>query len=85
MIKKTIVLFALVFGSITSLVLIAHGLRPINGLGGITSTDKIAVWAVTVILYIYYLSLEERPQLVPSMLAIVQENNWAQDKPAVTF
>ena len=85
MIKKTIVLFALVFGSITSLVLIAHGLRPINGLGGITSTDKIAVWAVTVVLLIYYLSLEERPQLAPSMLAIEKENNRAQDKPAVTF
>lgn len=83
--KKTAVTFALVFGSITSILLIFQSFRPIEGLENITITDRIAVWSVTVILLIYYLSLGSKPQLVPSMLTIEKENSKDKDKPNVSF
>ena len=83
--KKTLILFAMVFGLITSLLLIIQIFRPIEGLENITKTDRIAVWSITVILLIYYLNLNSKPQLVPSILTIDKDSGRDKDKPSVSF
>ncbi|MDR7870394.1 MAG: AAA family ATPase [Tissierellaceae bacterium] len=83
--KKTIVLFALVFGTITSLLLLVHIFRPVEGLESITRIDRITIWSVTVILLIYYMNLNSKPQLVPSILSIEKENSRDKDKSGVSF
>lgn len=83
--KKTIILFALVFGMITSLILIVHVFRPIQGLEEIKRADRVAVWSITVILLIYCLRMNLKPQLVPSILTIERENSKEKDKPHVSF
>lgn len=83
--KNTIVLFALVFGTITSLLLIVQSFIPIEGLESITITDRIAVWVVTIILFIYYMSLNSKPQLVPSTISIEKDNSRDKAKPGVSF
>lgn len=83
--KKTLILFALVFLTITSLLLIVQIYRPIEGLEGISKTDRIAVWSMTVILLIYYIRQNSKPQLVPSILTIERDNSRDKDKPSVSF
>lgn len=83
--KKTFIRFALVFSLITSLLLTVNIIKPLEGLESITRNDRIAVWAVTGILFIYYLSLDSKPQLVPSILSVEKENSSERDKPQVSF
>lgn len=83
--KNTIVLFFLVFSTITSILLLINCFWPIAGLEYITRTDRLAVWAITAILFIYYRSLNPKPQLAPSMLAVEKDNGKAKDKPDVSF
>lgn len=47
--------------------------------------DKILVIALTTILYFYYRSLDEGPQLMPSILSIESHNQKERDKPDVSF
>lgn len=47
--------------------------------------DKILVIALTTILYFYYRSLDEGPQLMPSILSIEGHSQKDRDKPDVSF
>ncbi len=47
--------------------------------------DKILVIVLTTILFYYYRSLDEGPQLMPSLLSIENHNQKERDKPDISF
>lgn len=83
--KKRIILFFLLLGLIASTLLIYHGFWPVEGLETIKRSDKLAVWSVTILLLVYYIRMDIKPQLVPSILTIEKENNSGKDKPDISF
>lgn len=82
--KRKVVFLFMLIGLISSALLILSIFVPsMNvdvGLG-----DKILVIALTTILYFYYRSLDEGPQLMPSILSIESHNQKERDKPDVSF
>lgn len=83
--KKEKIIFSLfVTGVIASSLLFISSLFPAIklkvGLG-----DRLLILALTVILYIYYRSLKEKAQLMPSILSIERDNQKDRDKPDVSF
>lgn len=83
--KKRIVLFFLLLGLIASTLLLYQRFWPVEGLENIKKSDRLAVWAITIALLIYYVNIDVKPQLVPSMLTIDKDNNSGKDKPDVSF
>ena len=47
--------------------------------------DRLLVMAITIALLIYYFSIEEKPQLMPSILATEKDTTREKDKSNVTF
>lgn len=83
--KKNVILFFLVLGIIASTMLIFQYFLSIEGLENITARDRATVWIITTILFIYYINIEAKPQLVPSILAIEKESDRNKDKPNISF
>lgn len=83
--KKKLVFFFLVFGIIISIALLFKDFLFIENLGNFRRIDKILIWSVTTILLVYYLKIDSKPQLVPSVLSMEKETNKKKDKPDVFF
>lgn len=83
--KRKIAFFFLVFGIIMSIALLFQDLLFIETLESFRTIDKILVWAITIILLVYYMNMESKPQLVPSILAVEKESNKEKDKPNILF
>lgn len=83
--KKKIIFFFLVFGVIMSLTLLFEDFLPIEGLNTFKMIDKMLVWAVTIILLIYYLNVEVKPQLVPSIMAADKDSSKEKYRPNIFF
>ena len=82
--KKKVVFFFLMIGIFSSAILILDWFFPsipIDFMFG----DKLLVMSITVVLLIYYLSIDEKPQLMPSILTTEKDNSKDRDKPDVTF
>lgn len=82
--KKIISLF-LMLGVIASSLVILQYFVPIKDLETITMRDRIAVFSVTIILFLLNKSYKSKPQLVPSILATEKENDRNKDRPDVSF
>lgn len=82
--KRNIVFLFLLIGLISSVLLILSIFVPSKNVD-VGFGDKILVIALTTILYFYYRSLDEGPQLMPSILSIESHNQKERDKPDVSF
>lgn len=82
--KKKIALLFLVIGAISSIILILSGFFPSMKMD-IKFGDKLLVFALTIVVLIYYLSIMDRPQLMPSILTMEKDTQKERDKPEVSF
>ena len=83
--KKKLIFFFLVLGIIASIVLILSSFFPSMKVEQFRLGDKLLVFALTVCLLIYYLSLNEKAQLMPSLMATEKDITKEKDKPNVNF
>lgn len=83
--RKKALFFLLVFGIIASLLLVSQQFVVINGLDKIRTSNKVLIWSLTIVLLIYFLTMNKKPQLVPSLLMSEKETKSKKDKPDVTF
>ena len=83
--KKKLIFFFLVLGIIASIVLILSSFFPSMKIEQFRFGDKLLVFALTICLLIYYLSLNEKAQLMPSLMATEKDITKDKDKPNVNF
>jgi len=82
--KKTIFFF-LVLGILTSTVLVLGWFFPSIKFDHFTVGDKILVFSITAVLFVYYTRFEDKPQLVPSLLTTEKDSSKERDKSNATF
>src|SRR5690606_35782426 len=83
--KKKVIFFFLVLGIISSTVMVLSCFIPSIETEGFRFIDKLLVIAITISLLIYYYSIKEKPQLMPSILSSEKETSKEKDKPNVSF
>lgn len=83
--KKRAVLFFVILGIIISTILVLSWFIPSMITGTLKLGDRLLVMAITIALLIYYFSIEEKPQLMPSILATEKDTTREKDKSNVTF
>ena len=83
--RKKFVFYVLVMSTIGSLTLLLSLFIPIPYLESIKTGDKFLAVGLTIALMIYYLSINEKPQLMPSILSSEKDMEKTRDKPNVTF
>ena len=83
--NKKIILFFLVAGIISSTILILSWFFPSIKVENFRLGDKLLVFSITMVLLIYYLSMNDKPQLMPSILTIEKDTSKDRDKPNVSF
>lgn len=75
----------LIFGIIVSLFLVYQLAFNMRANNKIKLGDSIAIWAVTVCLFIYYRQIDSSPQLMPSILMQEKDSSRERDRPDVSF
>jgi cell division protease FtsH len=83
--KKKIIFLILIIGLIASTILIYDKYYPSPSLSKINTADRITVWTITIILLLYYIRSNSKPQLVPSVLTNEKETSREKDKSNVSF
>jgi len=83
--KKKIIFLFLVLGLIASSILIYDGFFPTASFSTFRIRDRLAVWVITLILFILYIKTDTNPQLVPSVLSIEKDSGREKDKSDVSF
>lgn len=83
--KKNITFFLLILGIIASTLLIFNQIFPISDLNSFKLGDKLLVFSITIVLLIYYIKLNDKPQLMPSLLTTEKDTSKDKDKPNVSF
>ena len=83
--KKKLFSLILIIGIITSSIFIYDIFYPSPSLGKIKIVDKLAIWTITLVLLVYSLKSNNKPQLMPSVLTNEKESNRDRDKPNVSF
>jgi cell division protease FtsH len=83
--KKKILFLFLILGLMSSAILMYDKYFPSQSLAVFRTGDRITVWVITIILFIYYITTETKPQLVPSVLSSEKETGRDKDKPDVSF
>ncbi|WFA09886.1 AAA family ATPase [Tissierella sp. Yu-01] len=83
--KKKVIFFFLILGIISSTILILSWFIPSIETEGFRFGDKLLVIAITISLLIYYYSIKEKPQLMPSILSSEKDTSKEKDKPNVSF
>lgn len=83
--KKKIIFLFLVLGLIASFLLIYDGFFPTKSFSSFRIGDRLAVWVITLVLFILYSKTDTKPQLVPSVLSIEKDTGRDKDKSDVSF
>lgn len=83
--KNKIILFFLILGIIASSLLIYDMFVPGKSLSSFRLLDRIAVWSVTLILLVFSIMMNSKPQLVPSVMSIEKDTTKNKDKSDVSF
>lgn len=83
--KKNVVLFFGILGAIASTLLVLSLFIPSMDVGEFGIGDILLVISITVALLIYYFSIEDKPQLMPSLLTSDKDSAREKNKPNVTF
>ncbi|WP_353092525.1 ATP-dependent zinc metalloprotease FtsH [Tissierella praeacuta] len=83
--KKRIIFLFLVLGLIASSILIYDGFFPTASFSSFRIRDRLAVWGITLVLFILYIKTDTNPQLVPSVLSIEKDSGREKDKSDVSF
>lgn len=83
--KKKIIFLFLVLGLIASFILIYDSFFPTSSFSSFKVGDRLAVWVITLILFILYSKTDTKPQLVPSVLSIEKDTGRERDKSDVSF
>ena len=83
--KKRLFLLILIVSIITSSIFVYDMFLPSTSLEKVKIVDRLAIWMLTLVLFIYYLKSKDKPQLMPSVLTNEKENNKDRDKPSISF
>lgn len=83
--KNKLILFCLLIGIIASCLLIYDMFLPKGNFSSFRLGDRIAVWSVTLILLALLLTMNSKPQLVPSIMSLEKDTPKNQDKSDVSF
>ena len=83
--KKRLFLLILIIAVITSTIFIYDIFYPNSNFEKVKAVDKLAIWTLTLVLLVYYIKANDKPQLMPSVLANENENNRNRDKPNISF
>lgn len=83
--KKNIIFFFLILGVIASTILIFNQIFPIQDLTSFRLGDKLLVFSITIVLLIYYIKINDKPQLMPSLLSTEKDTSKDRDKPNISF
>lgn len=83
--RKRLAFTILVISIIFSTILLFDNLYPSLGLNKIKTTSRWVFWSFTIILLIYFIKSDSKPQLVPSVLTSEKIANKERDKSEVSF
>lgn len=83
--KKKVIFFFLVLGIVASVMLIFGKYFSFVELNAFRIGDKILVISITLILLIYYIGLNEKPQLMPSLLSTEKDTSKDKEKSNISF
>ena len=83
--KNKLILFLLILGIIASCILVYDMFFPGEGLSSFRLGDRIAIWSVTLILLVFFLTMNSKPQLVPSLMSIEKDLHKENNKSDVSF
>ena len=83
--KSKIILFFLAIGIIASLLLVYDLLTSGTSFSSFRLVDRIAVWCITLILLALFISMNSKPQLVPSVMSIEKDTTKNNNKSDVSF
>ena len=83
--RKRLAFTILVISIIFSTILLFDNLYPSLGLNKIKTTSRWVFWSFTIILLVYLIKSDSKPQLVPSVLTSEKIANKERDKSEVSF
>ena len=83
--KRKIILLLLIIGIISSSILIYDLFFPSDSFSSFRVGDRVAVWIITIILSIFCFGTSEKPQLVPSLMAIEKDSDGDKNKSTTSF
>ena len=83
--KSKIILFFLAIGIIASFLLVYDLFSSKGSFTSFGMVDRIAVWSVTLILLALFISMNSKPQLVPSVMSIEKDTSKNNNKSDVSF
>lgn len=83
--KKKLIFVLLTIGLIMSFALIYDAFFPTGNFTSFRIVDKLLIWVITLIMLIYFINLDSRPQLVPSVLSLEKDNGRERDKSDISF
>ncbi len=83
--RKKLMLLILIISIIASTILLFDKYYPSPGLSRFKIGDRVAIWAITIILLVYYIKSSSKPQLVPSVLSSEKIANKEKDQSNVSF
>ena len=83
--RKKLVFLVLVISIIISTILLFDKYYPSPAFSKVRTGDRIAIWAITIILLLYYVRSRSNPQLVPSVLSSENIANKEKDKSNISF
>ena len=83
--KKRLFSLILIIAVITSTIFIYDIFYPNSNFEKVKAVDKLAIWTLTLVLLVYYIKANDKPQLMPSVLTNEKENNKDRDKPSISF
>ncbi len=83
--RKKIIFLFIVLGLIASFLLIYDSFFPTKSFASFRIGDRLAIWVITLVLFILYSKTDTKPQLVPSVLSIEKDTGRDRDKSNVSF
>lgn len=83
--KKKILLSIFIFGLTLSSLLVVDIFFPLDFLKGFTVTDKIFIWVITSIFFVYRMNINSKRQLVTLSIASEKDENKEKDKSTISF
>lgn len=83
--KNKILLTFLVLGVISSLLLVYDLFFPGENFSSFRLGDRVAVWFISLLILLLYISNRAKPQLVPSVLSIEKDTGKSKDKSDISF